>query len=79
VVSHDPSIPQVTSCYTVKGMTCGHCARAVSTEVSTLAGVQDVQVELDSGLVSVVSAAALDDAAVAAAVEEAGYELVGRA
>ncbi|MEH1015305.1 cation transporter [Micromonospora sp. CPCC 206060] len=66
----------VTSTYHVKGMTCGHCVSAVSSELSALPGVSDVQVELASGQVSVTSADALDPAAVRAAVDEAGYELV---
>ncbi|MBO4210694.1 heavy-metal-associated domain-containing protein [Micromonospora echinofusca] len=66
----------VTSTYHVKGMTCGHCVSAVSSELSALPGVSDVQVELASGQVAVTSAEALDPAAVRAAVDEAGYELV---
>jgi copper chaperone len=62
--------------YTVKGMTCGHCVSAVSEEVGRLDGVTDVQVDLASGLVTVASTAPLDEAAVRAAVDEAGYELV---
>ena len=67
-----------TSTYTVVGMTCGHCVSAVSEEVGGLPGVTGVQVDLPSGAVTVTSEAPLDDAAVAAAVEEAGYELAGR-
>lgn len=62
--------------YTVKGMTCGHCVSAVSEEVGRLDGVTDVQVDLASGVVTVASTAPLDEAAVRAAVDEAGYELV---
>jgi copper chaperone len=65
-----------TTTYTVSGMTCGHCVSAVSSEVGKLAGVTGVQVDLVSGAVTVTSEAPLDDAAVAAAVDEAGYELV---
>jgi copper chaperone len=65
-----------TSTYTVSGMTCGHCVNAVTSEISQLPGVDDVQVDLGSGTVTVTSRAPLDDAAVAAAVEEAGYEVV---
>jgi copper chaperone len=65
-----------TSTYTVSGMTCGHCVNAVTSEISELEGVTDVQVDLASGAVTVTSAAPLDDAAVAAAVDEAGYEVV---
>ena len=65
-----------TSTYTVTGMTCEHCVRAVSEEVGRLEGVQRVEVDLAAGAVTVESSAALDDAAVAAAVDEAGYEVV---
>ena len=66
-----------TTTYTVKGMTCEHCVNAVSAEVGALSGVQGVKVDLAAGSVTVTSAQPLDRAAVAAAVEEAGYELVG--
>jgi copper ion binding protein len=58
-------------------MTCGHCVQAVSTEVGKLAGVTDVEVDLATGAVTVTSDAPLEREAVAAAVDEAGYELVG--
>lgn len=61
--------------YTVEGMTCGHCVSAVTEEISRLAGVRDVQVGLETGNVTVTSDAPLDRAAVAAAVDEAGYTL----
>ncbi|BCJ70385.1 heavy-metal-associated domain-containing protein [Polymorphospora rubra] len=61
--------------YQVKGMTCGHCVNSVSTEISGIAGVSDVQVDLASGRVTVTSAAPLDPATVRAAVDEAGYDL----
>jgi copper chaperone CopZ len=66
---------QITTTYTVTGMTCGHCASAVGREVGAIAGVADVQVDLGSGSVTVASGRPLDPAQVAAAVEEAGYEL----
>jgi copper chaperone CopZ len=65
----------VTSTYTVTGMTCGHCVTAVTTELSALPGVADVQVDLGTGAVTVTSAQPLADDAVRAAVDEAGYEL----
>jgi copper chaperone CopZ len=69
-----------TSTYSVQGMTCGHCASAVSKEVSALDGVRSVDVDLVAGGVStvrVVSEAPLTDDAVAAALDEAGdYTLV---
>jgi copper chaperone len=62
--------------YTVDGMTCDHCVQAVSTEVSGVVGVTGVDVDLASGRVRVSSDRPLDDAAVRAAVEEAGYQVV---
>jgi copper chaperone len=62
--------------YTVSGMTCGHCVNSVRSEVGQLPGVTDVHVELASGAVTVTSGAPLDEAAVRAAVDEAGYTLV---
>ncbi|QGV80563.1 heavy-metal-associated domain-containing protein [Streptomyces ficellus] len=69
----------VTTVYEVRGMTCGHCEGAVTEEVSALAGVTSVTADAGSGLVTVVSETALDEAEVRAAVDEAGYELAGRA
>ncbi|GGR66319.1 metal associated protein [Streptomyces humidus] len=69
----------VTTVYQVSGMSCGHCEGAVSGELSELAGVTSVQAVASTGEVTVVSAAALDEAAVRAAVDEAGFELVGQA
>ncbi len=65
----------ITSSYTVTGMTCGHCVNAVTREVSSLAGVREVAVDLATGSVSVASDAPLPEAQVRAAVEDAGYEL----
>ncbi|KUL52769.1 heavy-metal-associated domain-containing protein [Streptomyces sp. NRRL S-1521] len=67
----------VTTVYEVTGMTCGHCEGAVSSEISEIAGVGSVEAVAATGLVTVVSAAPLDEEAVRAAVDEAGYELVG--
>ncbi len=67
-----------TTTYAVSGMTCEHCVRAVQTELTELAGVQDVRIELVPGgqsAVTVVSAQPLTRDEVAAAVDEAGYEL----
>jgi copper chaperone len=65
----------VTSTYTVTGMTCEHCVRAVTGEISALPGVNGVRVDLGTGAVTVTSAAPLADEQVRAAVDEAGYEL----
>jgi len=61
--------------YTVTGMTCGHCVSSVTEEVSALPGVTDVQVELETGRLTVTGDAAQDSSAVQDAVEEAGYAL----
>lgn len=63
--------------YTVTGMTCAHCAAAVREEIGRLEGVERVEVDVAAGLVTVASAAALPPADVAAAVDEAGYQLAG--
>jgi copper chaperone len=60
----------------VAGMTCDHCARAVRTEVGALAGVTDVDVDLDSGVVRVTADQPVPTTALRDAVEEAGYTLV---
>jgi copper ion binding protein len=67
-----------TATWTVAGMTCGHCVSAVTEEVSQVPGVTAVDVDLASGALTVTSDAPVDDAAVRAAVEEAGYEVAGR-
>jgi copper chaperone CopZ len=64
-----------TKAYTVTGMTCAHCVNSVDAEVRQIPGVTDVQVDLAGGGVTVISEQPLDDDAVAAAVDEAGYEL----
>ncbi|MFS2293970.1 MAG: copper ion binding protein [Actinomadura sp.] len=64
-----------TATYTVTGMTCGHCVSSVKEEVGQIAGVTGVDVDLETGRVTVTSDAPIDDAAIKDAVEEAGYEL----
>ena len=64
-----------TNTYTVSGMHCGHCVASVSEEVQEIAGVEDVDVILETGALTVTSAQPIDDAAIKAAVEEAGYQL----
>lgn len=61
--------------YIVTGMVCQHCVSAVTEEVGAVEGVTGVQVDLATGKLSVTSDVALDDAAVHAAIEEAGYEI----
>ena len=66
-----------TTSFTVVGMTCGHCVTSVTEEVSAVPGVSTVDVDLESGGLTVSSDAPVDEAAVRAAVEEAGYSLAG--
>ena len=61
--------------YEVAGMTCGHCMVAVTEEVTQVAGVTAVEVDLDAKLVRV-HGTGVDDAAVVAAIDEAGYDAV---
>jgi copper chaperone CopZ len=63
--------------YQVTGMTCGHCVQAVTREVSALAGVDLVDVDLATGALTLTSQSPLATDAVRAAVDEAGYQLVG--
>ncbi len=63
------------STYKVTGMTCGHCVTSVTEEVQEIPGVEDVEVVLETGALTVTSDNPVDDAAVRAAVEEAGYQL----
>ena len=65
-----------TATYTVSGMTCSHCVSSVTEEVTKIAGVTDVKVDLASGAVTIASDTPVEDTAVKAAVDEAGYELV---
>ncbi|MEU3185764.1 heavy metal-associated domain-containing protein [Streptomyces sp. NPDC006923] len=69
---------EVTAVYQVSGMTCGHCEGAVAGEISGIEGVTSVQAAAATGRVTVVSQAPLDEEAVRAAVDEAGYELTGQ-
>ena len=61
--------------FTVTGMTCGHCAASVTGEVTRIAGVTDVAVDVPTGAVKVTSDHPVAEADVRAAVEEAGYAL----
>ncbi|HEX2701419.1 MAG TPA: cation transporter [Acidimicrobiales bacterium] len=61
--------------FVVTGMTCDHCKWAVTTELRRLDGVTDVDVDLGTGTVTVAASRPLDRAELAAAIDEAGYEL----
>lgn len=61
-----------TNEYQVTGMTCGHCETSVREEVGEIPGIEDIQVSAETGRL-VVTGSEVDDAAVLAAVGEAGY------
>lgn len=61
--------------YTVTGMTCEHCVASVSEEVQEISGVEEVQVVLETGSLTITSSESIDDADVQTAVESAGYQL----
>jgi copper chaperone CopZ len=65
--------------YTVEGMSCAHCERAVTEEVAAVDGVTAVSADAAAGTVTVTAAGLIDESAIAAAVAEAGYALAGRA
>ncbi|MGV4981936.1 heavy-metal-associated domain-containing protein [Streptomyces sp. NRAIS4] len=79
MTAHTDTPGSVTTVYKVTGMSCGHCEGSVSGEISQLPGVSSVKAVASTGEVTVVSEAPLDDEAVRAAVDEAGFELAGRA
>lgn len=62
--------------YVVEGMTCQHCVASVTEEVGEVSGVEQVEVDLSSGRVTV-HGTGVDDGAVRAAVVEAGYTVAG--
>ncbi|MEY9837369.1 heavy-metal-associated domain-containing protein [Streptacidiphilus sp. EB103A] len=68
-----------TAVFTVSGMSCGHCEKSVSEELSALPGVIEVSADAKAGTVTVASEQPLADEDVRSAVDEAGYQLVGRA
>jgi copper chaperone len=70
------TVEQTVNAYTVPGMSCSHCVVAVTEEIGRVAGVESVDVELESKQVTV-RGRALDDGAVRAAIDEAGYEASG--
>jgi copper chaperone CopZ len=61
--------------FTVNGMTCSHCVRALTQEICAIAGVDSVRIDVPTGTVTVTACEPVDPADIAAAVEEAGYAL----
>ncbi|MFI6122014.1 heavy-metal-associated domain-containing protein [Streptomyces sp. NPDC051064] len=68
-----------TTVYAVAGMTCGHCKTTLTREIGALDNVLAVDVDVSAGRVSVTTGGEPDDALIASTVDEAGYELTGRA
>ena len=64
-----------TVTYSVPGVSCGHCQSAITAEVTAIDGVETIDVDLDTKLVRI-SGENLDDRALRAAIDEAGYEAV---
>uniref|UniRef100_A0AAU1I6E5 Cation transporter n=1 Tax=Streptomyces sp. NBC_00180 TaxID=2903632 RepID=A0AAU1I6E5_9ACTN len=68
-----------TTTYAVSGMSCAHCKATLTEAIGALDGVTEVGVDLAAGQVTVTSADEPDDALITEVVDEAGYELTGRA
>jgi copper chaperone len=61
--------------YLVEGMSCDHCKVAITGELGQVTGVESVDIDLQTKVVRV-SGHGLDDAAIVAAIDEAGYDAV---
>ncbi|MFI1565002.1 heavy-metal-associated domain-containing protein [Streptomyces sp. NPDC020490] len=69
----------IATVYDVSGMTCGHCKSTLTREIGAVDGVLAVDVDLEAGQVTVTTADEPDDELLAKVVDDAGYELTGRA
>lgn len=69
----------ISTAYTVTGMTCSHCKSSVTEALTEIDGVLSVDVDVHAGRVAVTTSGEPDDDAFTKAVDEAGYELTGRA
>jgi copper chaperone len=67
--------PNTTRNYSVSGMSCGHCETSVREEVGEITGVEEISVDLESGVLTI-SGAGFSDDAIRSAVADAGYEVV---
>lgn len=68
----------ITEQFQVPAISCQHCVNAITQEVSALPGVQQVQVSLDSKIVTVAHGDTVTAAAIVAAINEAGYDEVAQ-
>ena len=64
-----------TTTYTVSGLHCSGCVASVSEEVREITGVENVDLVLETGALTITTAEPVDEDAVKAAVAEAGYQL----
>jgi len=62
----------MTRTYSVPDISCDHCKRAIETEVSTVADVSSVDVDVDAKLVTVTGG---DDRGIRSAIDDAGYDI----
>ena len=76
MLTHTPRTFVGSTTVAVRGMTCGHCERAITAEIGRVEGVRAVSVDLAAGTVTVTVDRPVDRAEIAAAVDEAGYTLV---
>jgi len=65
-----------TTTLSVKGMSCGHCRRAITEGVAAVDGVATVAVDLVSGTVTVAADRPVDRTDIAAAIDDAGYTVL---
>jgi copper chaperone CopZ len=63
-----------TVTYSVPGVSCAHCQAAITSEVSTVEGVESIDVDVDAKTVTI-TGEPLDEQAIIAAIDEAGYEV----
>jgi copper chaperone len=70
-----PTLSPPLLTYVVAEMTCSHCRGAVTDEVTKVAGVNAVHVDLETKLVQI-HGSEIEPAAVVAAIDEAGYDAV---
>ncbi|WP_351231371.1 cation transporter [Streptomyces sp. NPDC002133] len=73
------AVEGVRTVYAMAGMTCGHCKDTLTKTIGAIDGVSGVEVDLASGQVAVISTADPDDKVIAEVVDDAGYEVTGRA
>ncbi len=68
-------MPTTSATINVSGMSCGHCVNAVTIEVAAIDGIVSVDVDLEAGTVTYAADQPISDAAIAAAIDEAGFEI----